>query len=74
MALFWVQQAATRSGPAISAGWASALAAAGWVLTAAEAWYFNEDHPATPWDENYLWERCDGTGEDPDDDEWPYHD
>jgi len=71
MALYWMAQAGSRSGPYITEGWAAALAVAGWVVAAGVSWWFNEDDPATPWDENEVtWELCDGSsGDDPG---WPY--
>lgn len=49
MALYWVAQAASRSGPTISRGWAAALAAASWVVAAGSAWWFGDDEPDVPW-------------------------
>lgn len=73
MALYWMASAGTKAGPTISRGWAATLAAVGYVVMEFESWWFNEDDPETPWDENEVtWEPCEANP--PPEEEWPYND
>lgn len=64
MPLYWISQAAARTGPSISQGAAAAAAAAGWVLAAAAAWWFGDDEPDVPWPNSGSgW--CDASGDYP---------
>ena len=63
MPIYWVAQFRTRAGTAVSTQSqqliAAGLAAAGWVLAGAAAWWYGDDVPNQP--PGMTLQSCDGT-------------